>query len=107
MLSLVRGYNGALKPVRNLHTLIILVLFQLLVLLLKPRLDPRRPQPVLHLLALFRLPPAQRRRGVHPEPKYAGLISALRFWRLHRGIHLEQDVVERGPEVGAVDYGMS
>ena len=44
---------------------------------------------------------------MHLEAEDAGLVSSLCFGGKHRGVDLEEDVVERGAEVGAVNYGMT
>ena len=40
---------------------------------------------------------------MHPEPINPRLVPALRFLREQRRVDLEEDVVEGGAEVGAVD----
>jgi hypothetical protein len=90
-----------------LHLFVFFLLLGLVLLLFKPALDPRAAQPVLQLLPLVALPPGEGGRGVHLKAEDPGLVAALALGRQHVGVHLEEDVVEGGAEVGAVDDGVA
>lgn len=78
-----------------------------IAIILEAVLHPQSPQSVLHLRFTHLLPPHQRGRGVDPEAVDPGLVSFLRLLRDQRGVDLEQDVLEGGAEVGAVDGGVA
>jgi hypothetical protein len=44
---------------------------------------------------------------VYFEAENAGLVPSLRFWWQHRGVDLEEDVVEGRAKVRAVDYSVT
>lgn len=44
---------------------------------------------------------------MHPEPVDLRFVAALGLWRQEAGVHLEEDVMERGAEVGAIDDGVA
>ena len=44
---------------------------------------------------------------MNPKPKHLRLVPSNRFGRQHVGVDLEEDVVEGGAEVGAVDGGVT
>lgn len=65
--------------------------------------DPCVLQPRPHAPPLFVLPPRQRGGSVHAESKDLGLVPPTRLGRHQGRVDLEEDVVEAGPEIRAVD----
>lgn len=105
---LLSWHSCTLEPLPALHLLVFLIIIvQLLVLFLKACLNLQPLQPILHGVSLVPLPPRQRRRRVHFEAEDSRLVAALGLGREHGGVYLEEDVVEGGAEVGAVDDGVA
>jgi hypothetical protein len=98
--------NGALDALLD-HVLVLIVLLLVLIFILKPGLHLGLPEPVLHALPLLALPPRHGRCSVHLEAKDSWLEAALRLGGQHVGVDLEQDVVERGAKVSAIDAGVA
>lgn len=91
----------------KLDILLLLFLLVIHLLLSEARFNLQLAQPPPHVVSLEVLPPHQRSSGVHLEAVDAGDVPLDAFGGDEGGIDLEDDVVEGGAEVGAVDGGMA
>lgn len=65
------------------------------------------PQPPPHVIPLPILPPNQRCRRVNLESIDPRAVALVALGGHQRWVHLEQDVVEAGPKVRAIDGGVT
>ena len=99
-------------PLRAIHALKLDVLISLLVILLagssaEPRVHATPPQPTAHVLPPLTLPSDQSGRGVDLEAVAARHVALYRLGGDEGGVDLEDDVVEGGAKVRAVDGGVA
>lgn len=91
----------------EIDLVIVVLIVEVVVLeariVLEAAIDLELAQAAQHVGALAVLPADEGGGGVDLEAVDAGDVALGGLGRHQRRVHLEHDVVERGPEVGAVD----
>ena len=103
-----RPISPVISPFPQLHNHRILLIVLLPSILYKTRiLHPCLPQPRLLLSSNLILPPCQGGRDMYLEAENAWHMPCLTLLRDQGRVDLEENVVEGGAEVGAVDGGVA
>lgn len=87
--------------------LVLVIVILLIHLVAEPRIDLKLPQPPPHVVSLGALPPDQGRGRVHLEAVAPWRVALDTLGGDEGRVDLEEDVVEGGAEVGAVDSGVA